>query len=158
MRSIGAIATGLAAATMVGLAVGILWLHVSVRPVLSGSMRPAFAPGALLLTRQIPNNQVRPGDVIVLHPPGETSTYAHRVQTVSGTAHKPDPWHAQIVTARTTEVIGSVPWVGRIFVAAQRSQLLLIVFAGLTICAVGTRSILGPRPATRRARPVPIHV
>jgi signal peptidase I len=155
---------------MVAVAVGILWLHMSFRPVLSGSMRPDFAPGALLVTRQIPNNRVRVGDVIVLHPPGQTASYAHRVQTVSGPADNPiittkgdanpaaDPWHAQIVTAQTTEVIGSVPAVGRIFVVAQQRvwRLLLIIIAGLAICVGGTWSILGSRRTPGRNRAITV--
>jgi signal peptidase I len=151
----------LAALVMVAVAIGVVWLHVGIKPVLSGSMRPTFVPGSVIVTRTIPTTKVRPGDVILFTPPGETSPFAHRVMSVSGPANHPiittkgdanpvaDPWKAQIVTPQVSEVIGSVAGVGRLVVAIHGTgpRLLLIALSGLIFCVVGTRSILGPRPS-----------
>ena len=88
-------------------------LHLAIQPVLSGSMRPTFSPGAVVITRSIPTSSIRPGDIILFVPPGDTSQYAHRVTSVSGPAGRPvittkgdanpapDGWHAQIVGRRS---------------------------------------------------------
>ena len=147
MRVAGAVATGVASIAMLGAAAAIVLLHVGLQPVLSGSMRPAFGPGALLVTRSIPTAHVRPGQVIVFRPPGEASAYAHRVQSVTGVAQHPvittkgdanaapDAWHAEVLGTHVPEVITSVPWLGRAFVAfhGQQFRLLIAAFAGIAL-------------------------
>lgn len=137
-------------------AAAVFFLHLAIQPVLSGSMRPSFSPGAAIVTRSIPSSSVQRGDVIVFTPPGETSRFAHRVTSVSGPKNRPiittkgdanpaaDPWHAQIVTPSVPKVVGSIPWFGRLLVAVEQRgpRLLLVVAAGLVICVLGTRSIL----------------
>jgi signal peptidase len=145
---------------MVAIATGIVWFRVGFQPVLSGSMRPTFSPGSVVLTRPIATSNVRVGDVILFRPPGYTSSFAHRVTSVSGAVDRPvittkgdanpvvDPWKVQLATARVPEVIGSIPRLGRMLVAIHKrgGRLLLILGGGLAFGAVGTRAILGPRP------------
>ena len=151
---LGFVATG----AMVLAAAAVFILHLTVQPVLSGSMRPTFDPGAAIITRPVATRSIRPGDVIAFIPPGHVSSFAHRVTSVSGPVDRPvittkgdanpaaDPWHAQIAAPSVSQVIGSIPGLGRVVVVVEQSgaRLWLIVAAGLVICAVGTKSILTP--------------
>lgn len=163
--------TGLAALVALGLAslaAAVFLLHLGVRPVLSGSMRPTYGPGWAIITRPIPVSGVRPGDIVVFTPPGEQAPFAHRVTSVSGgPAHPvittkgdanpgPDPWHARLEGSTVPEVVGEVPWLGYLMVALERQWLhvLLVGVLGTAMCVVGTRAILRdgseePQPDTR---------
>jgi signal peptidase I len=162
VRGCGIALSVLVIVAMVTIALGIVALHVGFQPVLSASMRPTFSPGSVVITRPIATTAIRPGDVLLLTPPGETSPFAHRVTSVTGPADHPivttkgdanpapDPWKDRIVSTRVPKVIGSVPRVGRFVVAmhGQGSRLILLILGGLIFCIVGTRSILGPRSPT----------
>jgi signal peptidase I len=163
MRLLSLIAGVVAATTAAVLGAAVFWFHVSFTPVLSGSMRPTFDPGSLILTRQVATSAVRPGDVIVIVPPGESSSYAHRVQTVTGPAGHPvvttkgdanpapDPWKAQLLSTHTTEVIGSVPKLGLLIVTLHHRgwRVLFLAFAGLVLAVAGFRAIAESPPARR---------
>jgi signal peptidase len=147
-----------------GLAVAVLALHLGFRPVLTASMRPTYGPGALLVTKPVPVQSVRPGMIVVFTPPGEDVQFAHRITTVTG-AHShpvittkgdanpaPDPWHAELTSATVPEVVATVPWVGRLLIGMRGSmQLLLIVAGGLMAVVAGTRWILRPSGRTATA-------
>jgi len=147
-------------------AVCIVTMHIGVRPVLTGSMRPDYGPGALLVTRQVQTSSLRPGMIVLIIPPGEHVPYAHRIATVTGTADAPvittkgdanrtvDPWHAKIVAPDVSVVIGSVPGIGSLLVGIHGSgQILLAMLGGLLIAWAGVRWILGTpaRPPARRS-------
>lgn len=146
-------------------AVAVFWLHIGVRPVLSASMRPTYGPGWAIITRPIPVNQVRPGDIVVFTPPGESAEFAHRVMTVSGPSEHPvittkgdanpapDPWHARLDGSTVPEVVGEVPWVGYAIVDLkdQWARVLLIAVVGLGSCYVGTQAILA-KPSSKGSR------
>jgi signal peptidase len=147
---------------LVGIAVAVFWFHLSARPVLSGSMRPRFAPGSVIVTRSLPVNQVRPGDIIMFTPPGWSASVAHRVVSVSGPADHPvistkgdanpvkDPWHARLNGTTVPEVVASVPWLGWAMtdVAHHWLRAFLIAFVGLGVGIPGVRAILrGPDEA-----------
>jgi signal peptidase I len=145
-------------------AVSVVSLHLGVRAVLTGSMRPDYGPGAVLLTERIPVSAVRPGMIVLFVPPGETSEFAHRVTSVTGSpdapiittkgdANKaPDPWHAKLVTPYANKVIGSLPGIGRVIIAIRGTgQILLAVLGGLVAAWAGSKWILAsPRTAGRR--------
>ena len=141
-----------------GLALAVLTLHLAVKPVLTGSMRPAYGPGALLVTREVPVQRLRPGMVILFVPPGEHAEFAHRITSVTGPSsdpvvttkgdanHAPDPWHAQLTTPAVPDVVATVPWVGRLMVGVRGPiQLLFIISGGLCMAVAGARWILHPR-------------
>lgn len=145
-------------------AVSVVSLHLGVRAVLTGSMRPDYGPGAVLLTERIPVSAVRPGMIVLFVPPGEDSEFAHRVTSVSGSkdapvittkgdANKsPDPWHARLVTPYANKVIGSLPGIGRVIVAIRGTgQIILAVLGGLIAAWAGSKWILSsPRTHGRR--------
>lgn len=140
-----------------GVSAAVFLLHLSLRPVLSGSMRPTFAPGAAIITRDIPVTKVRAGDIIVFEPPGYGgAAFAHRVVTVSGSSEHPvittkgdanpikDPWHVQLDDAKVPEVVGSIPDIGWVmnYVEQDGLHILLIAIIGIGVCVGGTRAIL----------------
>ena len=147
------------------LTVSVFALHLGIRPVLTGSMRPDYGPGAVLLTRQVPVSSLRPGMVVLFVPPGEHGEYAHRITSVSGASGAPvittkgdanmaaDPWHARITSHSVNEVVGSLPGVGRLLVGIRGiGQIALAVVGGLLAAWAGTRWLFSSsRPTDRRA-------
>ena len=140
------------------LTVTVVALHLNIRPVLTGSMRPTYGPGAIVVTEPVPVANLRPGMIVLFTPPGEHVQFAHRIVTVRGprTApiittkgdanRNPDPWQAQLTSATVPRVVTTVPWVGRLMVGLRGSlQLLLIILGGLTVAVTGARWILQPR-------------
>jgi signal peptidase I len=140
-------------------AVAVFSLHLSIRPVLSGSMRPTYAPGWAIVTRPTPTSQVRPGEIIVFTPPGSSAQYAHLVVSVSGPAGHPvittkgdanrtaDPWHLRLHGSTVPTVVAKVPWLGWVMVDFENrwGRVLLIGVLGLGACFGGTRAILRGR-------------
>jgi len=142
-------------------AAGLLFfLHVSVQPVLTGSMRPTYAPGAALVSRAIPVSRIRPGMVVIFVPPGKTVSYAHRVVSVSGSPDHPvittkgdanpapDPWHARIDAPSIQQVVFGVPLAGNAMVAMHGNavRVLMVVSAGLFVAVTGAQVILRQPP------------
>jgi signal peptidase len=141
------------------LAIAVVTLHLQLRPVLTGSMRPTYGPGAMLITKPIPVQSLRPGMIVLFVPPGEHAEFAHRITSVRGSQSEPiittkgdanrapDPWHAQLTSATVPEVVATVPWVGRLMVGLRGPvQLALIILGGLVVAVSGTHRILRPRP------------
>lgn len=89
LRGLGIIAA--TAATLVFLAVGVVapLLHIGFSPVLTGSMRPAYAPGDLLITAPADAASLRPGQIAVFTPPGESIPFAHRITAIAGAPAQP---------------------------------------------------------------------
>jgi signal peptidase len=140
------------------LTVTVVGLHLNIRPVLTGSMRPTYGPGAVVVTEPVPVTELRPGMIVLFTPPGEHDQFAHRIVTVTGPRttpiittkgdanRYPDPWHAQLTSATVPRVVATVPFVGRLMVGLRGSlQLLLIIIGGLTVAVGGARWILQPR-------------
>lgn len=153
--SLGAIAVGTGA-----------W---QLRPVLSGSMRPDFPIGSVLLAQRVPTSSLRVGDVAVLHPPGEPDvTYVHRIVWLEhrggtvlvrtrGIANPiDDPWTVKIVSPVSYEGKVTIPYLGYAAVWVHSGQgrrtLLLIAAAALAAC---TASAV---PAIRRKNHRPVKV
>jgi signal peptidase len=153
------IALGVAVTTgCVVLAATVVALHLNIQPVLTGSMRPTYGPGALVVTEPVPVADLHPGMIVLFTPPGKHAQFAHRIVTVTGprTApiittkgdanRYPDPWHAQLTSATVPRVVATVPWIGRLMVGLRGSlQLVLIILGGLTVAVAGARWILQPR-------------
>lgn len=146
---------------MLAAAGAIVVFDLGAKPVLTGSMRPSFGPGAAIVTREVRASDVRTGDVIVFRPPNQAAEYAHRVVsltddplgpviTTKGDANPaPDGWKARLVSDSVPVVVASIPHAGRLMVAVQGpgARVALALVAGLVVLVVGTRRILGPRPA-----------
>lgn len=154
-RRLTVAASVVSTATFVAAGALVFLLHLGVRPVLSGSMRPAFAPGSVIVTEPVAVDRIRPGMVIVFTPPGHTDAYAHRVVSLRGSPSSPvittkgdanpviDPWRVQLTGRTVSRVLFSIPAVGRVG-TILRSHLaaVLIGVIGLWTAFAGTRSIL----------------
>ena len=143
--------------------VGLLALHfvlgMGLATVLSSSMRPTFAPGDAIITRNVSLTQIHPGQVIIYHPPGEDIKLAHRIVSLRWQGNR-----ALIVTkgdANPTSdapffigrsggpvVIGTVPHLGTAlsWVNPQRpeSRALLVGLIGLFFTVGATRRAFRP--------------
>lgn len=143
-------------ALLLGAAALLFFFHLSVQPVLTGSMRPTFAPGSAVVSRSIPVGAIRPGMVVIFVPPGKSASFAHRVVTVSGPAGdriittkgdanpSSDPWRARIAAPSIQQVVWSVPAVGKVMVAmhGEGLRIALLSLAGLFVAISGVRAIL----------------
>ena len=145
-------------------AAGLLFfMHLSIQPVLTGSMRPSFGPGWAIVSRSIPVRAIRPGMVVIFVPPGQSVSFAHRVISVTGSPNDPvlttkgdanpapDSWKAHIKASHIQEVIWAVPGFGRLMIAVRGPAMteVLIVIAGLFIAITGAKSLLRPRSTPR---------
>jgi len=150
------------------IAVTVITLHIGVRPVLTGSMQPDYGPGAVLVTRQVSTASLEPGMIVLFVPPGEHAQYAHRITTVHHTAdgtivttkgdanRTADPWHARITATRVSQVVGSVPGIGRVLVALRGTgQIVLALLGGLIAAWAGARWFFAPPSRTPARRMTP---
>jgi len=140
-------------------------LHLGMSPVLTGSMRPPFAPGDAVITRMVPTSGLRPGDIAVVVPPGEHTPFAHRIRTVSETPKglvvttkgdanpAADAWRDLLTQSRVPVVVTHVPKFGYLLVAIREREwrALLIALLGLFITFLATRQILAAPSRPRLA-------
>jgi signal peptidase len=139
-------------------ATAVIVLHLGVRPVLTGSMRPAYGPGAVLITKPVPIRDLHAGMIPVFVPPGEHAEFAHRIVSVTGPASDPmittkgdanralDPWRATFKSATVPVVVATVPFIGRLMVGLRGPlQLAMIIAGGLIVAFGGVRWIVYPR-------------
>jgi signal peptidase I len=158
------------AIVMVASAVGTFVLHVGISPILTGSMRGTFDPGAAIITRPVAMSSIRPGDVLVFTPPGHTDSYAHRVMTVTGDPSSPvittkgdanpapDTWNARLTGPVAHKVVAHIPGLGRAIVALHqpKTRTVALALAGLVFTLLGARAVLGSSPA-RSGRSQSLH-
>jgi signal peptidase len=137
-----------------------------VETVLSGSMRPTFSPGDLLVVTPEPTRQVRIGQVITYSIPiADHHVESHRIiRILRGGAHPvvetqgdantaPDPWRARLGSATAWRMRWVIPHAGMV-VIWLRSPLIyrlaiLIVPVMLTLLWLSTIWIAPP--AARQA-------
>jgi signal peptidase len=155
---VAALALGIIAA----FAVGSLVFHVRVSPVLTGSMRPTYSPGDVIITRQVNVHSLRPGDIVVFVPPGESAAYAHRLASVTskdghvivttrGDANPAaDSWHAALNGSTVPKVVAAVPAIGRpmTWIRTPLLHAAAVGALGLLLTIFGTVAIL--RTPSRR--------
>lgn len=137
--------------------------------VLTGSMAPAYAPGALVVVRPVAVEDVRTGDVITYQlRSGEPAVATHRVVGIGWTADGEkvlttrgdansvaDAEPVRAVQLRG-EVWYSVPWVGRlnVLLSPDQHQLLVRLAAGALFLYAGAVLLRGwrSRPAAASDR------
>ena len=159
-----------AAATLVFLAVGVAapLLHVGFSPVLTGSMRPAYAPGDLLITVPADVSSLQPGQIPVFTPPGESVPFAHRITAIAGTPDHPalttkgdanpapDGWRAVLNQATVPVVVFTVPSLGipLLWIQNPLQRALLTGVFGLSITGSAVLWILRTTSASTGRRAV----
>jgi len=149
-RSLGAVlalaAVGGAALCAVALVRGT-WL---VTPVLSGSMRPGFSVGGVVVCEQVPVRSLTVRDVIVFQEPGRPSTQVvHRIVKLSvntagqqlintqGDANPvPDPWTLTIEGNDAYQARWAVPLIGYVAIFYQGHRGETLLGAGIVALAV----------------------
>lgn len=151
--------------TLFGILVAVPLLNIGLFPVLSGSMRPAFAQGDVLVAAQYDVSGLKPDQVVIFTPPGETVPFAHRITEVAtsgaqtilktkGDANAaPDSWRATLTEPQVPVVIAVIPGVGDALLWTQKPlpRALLTAFLGLSLTAIAVRSILRAAPGRRSA-------
>lgn len=142
--------TGFLIALVVGLlSVGVTVRtgHLSLEPVLSGSMQPTVSAGDVAVLWQVPTSSLKVGDVITFYPPGDVSTpKLHRIISLTRTAkgiairtkgdanQVSDPWgQVALRGAIAYRMVGVVPLFGYLAVGIGHfaAGLLLILAGGL---------------------------
>lgn len=132
-----------------------------VTPVLSGSMRPGFSVGGVVVSQRVPISDIDVRDVIVFENPIErTEQMIHRIIKLTrlpGGAIKirtqgdanpvPDPWTVVIRTRFVYRIRWSLPLLGYVAVAYQNHRGVLVALAGLllVLVALGTWLTAGSR-------------
>ncbi|MGO4856240.1 signal peptidase I [Arthrobacter sp. 2MCAF14] len=157
---------GISATVLMILIVVAPLLHIGFSPVLTGSMRPAFAPGDLLITAPADVASLRPGQIAVFTPPGESVPFAHRIMAIAGTPQQPilstkgdanpaqDTWHTTVSAGHATVVVTSIPSLGTALLWIQQpiQRAVLIGLVGLMATgAVAAWFIRNRRRAVQRA-------
>lgn len=168
VRGVSVVLAASLAVVMAASALAVFWLHLAVHPILSGSMRPTFDPGSMIITRPIPLSRVKTGEILLFRPPGSNASFAHRVIAVQGGPSHPiittkgdanpvaDPWRAQLQGGSAYQVVGEVPKLGWLLAGGIQIWIraLLVALVGLSVTVAGARSLLGgsaaPRHAVRR--------
>ena len=166
-RLFASVAHGLNVAIVAALAVvmatgaaAVFWFHLAVHPVLTGSMRPTFGPGWVVITRPIPVSHVKVGEILLFKPPGSNASFTHRVIRVEGTPNHPiimtkgdanpvaDPWKAQLKGSTAYQVVGEAPKLGWLLAGGAQLWIraLLVGIGGLLLTVGGAQSILRGSP------------
>lgn len=169
LRVLGIIAATVA--TLTFLAVGVLapLLHIGFSPVLTASMRPAYAPGDLLITAPADVASLRPGQIAVFTPPGETVPFAHRITAIAGTPAQPvlttkgdanpapDHWRAALNQTQVPVVVTVIPSAGTALLWIQNplQRALLTGLLGLSITGSAIWWILRTTPDHNGRRSTP---
>ena len=147
---------------LVGCAVLALVVGLAVRtgrldlePVLSGSMRPTFAPGDLVVATRVHVSSLKVGDVVAFNPPGSAKKEMHRIVTIQRKGGKTlittkgdannvtDPWGRIGLRGawayRLKAVIPKLGWVSQV---PKRIVVPIgLVLAGLIFLITSLRSI-----------------
>lgn len=166
-RTLGAFITAALIAVIVAVTIVAPALQVQLSPVLTGSMRPAFSPGDLLITAPADAGNLHAGQIAVFTPPGENAPYAHRITAVTGDSAHPvlttkgdanpadDPRKAVLSGPKVPVVITTVPYVGYALLWTQNPILraILVGMLGLLMTGAGIRQILH-QPSTAPSNPV----
>lgn len=128
-------------------ALGVLSGNYQIRPILSGSMRPGFPVGGVVISKRVPMSDIKVRDVIVFTRPNNRSErVVHRiikldrkgsavtVKTQGDANPAPDPWTLNLRGDTAYRVRYSIPLLGYPAVWYHSSgRALLLVAAGLVI-------------------------
>jgi signal peptidase len=159
IRHVGSVVAVVLALSALGAALAVHVGRLSLQPALSGSMRPVFQPGDLVVTQPEPVSSLRQNQVIEFVPPGQTQPYMHRVIRLTrtggatyivtkGDANRvADPWGRIWLRAKTiyklTAVIPKLGWV--VTIPRGTLMLVLLVPAGLILLLTSMTSLLKQR-------------
>jgi signal peptidase I len=135
----------------------------SVNPVLSGSMRPGFTVGGVVISQRIPVSELAVRDVIVFHNPNKPSEeMVHRIVQMTkgpdgqllirtqGDANPVrDPWTLTIRGNSVYKVRWSLPLLGYVAVAFQNHRGIALLVAGFVLILVALSIVIRQRRNTK---------
>jgi signal peptidase len=159
IRRVGGVVLVVLALAALGAAVAVHLGRLSLQPALSGSMRPVFQPGDLVVTQPEPVSSLRQGQVIEFVPPGKTQPYMHRVTRLTqigaatyivtkGDANRvADPWgRISLRTSTVYKMTAVIPKLGWLVTIPRGTlMLVLLVPAGLILLLTSVGSFLKQR-------------
>jgi signal peptidase I len=168
----GAVLAALIAAFAL-LAIGVGTGNWQVQPVLSGSMRPGFPVGGVVVAQRVPVSSLQVRDVILFHPPGEPDrTYVHRIISLErdggaevirtqGDANRfPDSWTLHLVGRWAYVARFTVPLLGyaAVWDHSSSGHEDLLLAGGTLVALCGAVFLLSLTLGRRRGRlsPIPI--
>lgn len=132
--------------------------------ILSGSMEPAFAPGDVVVSTQLPARDVQVGDVVTFHAPVDGAPLvthritkvvergAHPVIRTKGDANPSgDPWSARIEEDVVWRQRAVVPMLGTAIHALRRPAVHAAVLYGslAMFLLVGLRAVWSPKAPSK---------
>jgi signal peptidase len=146
------------ATTIVAGAAGLLCLLVLLAPavgfrlvvIASGSMRPALPPGAIVLSRSTPADDIRVGDVVTVARPGQLDV-THRVVSIGaqsdllgtvdlvlqGDANaSPDPQPYTVTSAGVT--VASIPTGGQVILLMRHPVTIAVLSVFIALLVLWT--------------------
>jgi signal peptidase I len=140
----------------------------AVNPVLSGSMRPGFTVGGVVISQRIPVSELAVRDVIIFHNPNKPSEeMVHRIVQMTkgpdgqlliktqGDANAvPDPWTLTIRGNSVYKVRWSLPLLGYVAVAYQNHRGVALLVAGSILILVAFSMVIRQRRIAK-APPAP---
>jgi len=170
-------ASRVAALAVIAVAVAVIAMAVVVPrlagatpyAVLSGSMRPAYRPGTLVVVRPVDPAQIRVGDVITYQPrPNDPTVFTHRVVQekvgvngfrrfrVRGDANDADDpgWVRPVqIRGRLWYAIPYLGWLSNTMSGVRHHAVLALIAIGLLVYAGAM--LAGPRERRPAAEPAP---
>jgi signal peptidase I len=156
------VATVVTLAVLVAIGIGSVALvngSWSVNPVVSGSMRPGFSVGGVVISERVPVDQLAVRDVIVFREPNKPSVQiVHRIVQITkeksgqllintqGDANKVrDPWTLTIRGDYAYKARWSLPLVGYVAVAYENNRGVALLGAGVVLIAAAAATVWKPR-------------
>jgi signal peptidase len=135
----------------------------SINPVLSGSMRPGFTVGGVVISERIPVRELAVRDVIVFHNPNNPSEeMVHRIVQMTkgpngqlliktqGDANPVrDPWTLTIRGNSVYKVRWSLPLLGYAAVAYQNHQGITLLVTGFLLILVALSIVIRQRRSAK---------
>ena len=167
VRVVDRVLLGVLVAGAVVLAAGVATGDLQLRPVLSGSMRPALPLGGVVVTQRIPLSSLRVGDIAVFHPPSDpTIDYVHRIIWLKRTAHGDlirtkgdanlyrDPWTLRVRSSDAYVARLAVPWLGypAVWIHSPTGRRTLVYLAGALFLVAAVSAALNDRRRSRDRR------
>lgn len=134
--------------------------------VLSGSMRPTYEPGSVVLVRPVPIEDLKVGDVITYQiPVDDHRVVTHRiveildqpgppvVRTQGDANNAPDPWLSRLEGATAWRAAGDVPGLGYAISALRAPMVrhLLVLACPLLLCLLWLVDLWRPSRAVAHA-------
>lgn len=143
------ITLALSAIGFIAAAIFSFFLQTSFQTVTSRSMEPSIKAGDMVLTRQIPTEEIRTRDVVILPLPDADGLYfAHRIVGVNQTSGdvvvktkgdanpNPDSWELTITSEKVPKIVAVIPTAAIFNGPVERKWIYYGLFYGGALLAL----------------------